>query len=169
MSEVAITSESQEGSAATMPELRFDAMMQRFSGTDFERPAERFFPGQSVAELMNRAASLFDMRAAETRAAETRAAHQEALYAVCKRAIDIFISLTAVLFLSPIIVIAGITVKLYDGGPFLFSQIRVGKNGREFRCFKFRSMIVNAEALQSALIDQNDHPSRKNSAKTQYR
>lgn len=152
MSEVASTIKPQEGSAATMPEPQFDAVMQRFSGSDFERS----FPGQSVAELMNPAASLFDMRAAET-----RAAHQEALYAVCKRAIDIFISLTAVLFLSPIIAIAGITVKLYDGGPFLFSQIRVGKSGREFRCFKFRSMIVNAEALRSVLLDQNEHSDQR--------
>ena len=86
---------------------------------------------------------------------------EDALYVVCKRAIDILISLTAILILLPIVLTAALAIKLYDGGPVLFSQVRVGKKGREFKCFKFRSMIVNAEAMRSTLVDQNEHSDQR--------
>ncbi len=156
MSEVVISFESPESSAAHAPEPRFDAAPQRFSSADFERPVDRPFAGPSFVDLMRPAANAFDIRTAEA-----RAAHEDALYVVCKRAIDIFVSLAAVLILSPIILLAILAIKLYDGGPVLFSQARVGKKGREFRCFKFRSMIVNAEAVRSTLIDQNEHADQR--------
>jgi lipopolysaccharide/colanic/teichoic acid biosynthesis glycosyltransferase len=156
MSEVLISIESPEGSAAQMPEPRFDAAVQRFSSADFERASDRPLAGQSFAELMKPAAGSFDLRTVES-----RTTREDALYVICKQAIDIFISLAAILILSPIILLAALAIKLYDGGPVLFSQARVGKKGREFRCFKFRSMIVNAEAVQSALIDQNEHSDQR--------
>ena len=152
MSDVVVSFESPESSATHAPEPRFDAAVQRFSSIDFERPSDRPYAGHSFAELMRPAASSIDMRTAET-----CTAREDALYVVCKRAIDIFISLAAILILSPIVLMAALAIKLYDGGPVLFSQSRVGKKGREFRCFKFRSMVVNAEAVQSALTDHNEH------------
>jgi lipopolysaccharide/colanic/teichoic acid biosynthesis glycosyltransferase len=48
-------------------------------------------------------------------------------------------------------------VKLHDRGPILFWQQRVGQWGREFPFPKFRSMVVNAEALKASLMAQNEH------------
>lgn len=88
---------------------------------------------------------------------EERAVFREAAYAACKRAMDVVISLAAIVLLSPVIVASAIAIKIHDRGPVLFSQSRVGKGGRTFRCFKFRSMIMNAQALQSSLMEQSEH------------
>jgi lipopolysaccharide/colanic/teichoic acid biosynthesis glycosyltransferase len=156
MSEVAISIESPESSASMMPEQRFDIVVQRFSASDFETSTERTYSAQTVPEVIRPASNstaVLPLNIQSTR--------EDALYVVCKRAIDIFISLTAILILLPIILIAVLAVKLYDGGPVLFSQVRVGKKGREFRCFKFRSMIVNAEAMRTTLIHQNEHSDQR--------
>jgi lipopolysaccharide/colanic/teichoic acid biosynthesis glycosyltransferase len=47
-------------------------------------------------------------------------------------------------------------IKLEDGGPVLFRQERVGKNGRRFTCYKFRSMVVDAEARKKELLKMNE-------------
>lgn len=86
-----------------------------------------------------------------------RSAIRDAAYAVCKRMMDVAISLAAIILLSPVIVAAAVAIKLYDRGPILFSQPRVGKGGRVFRCFKFRSMVLNAQALQNSLMEKSEH------------
>ncbi|OQY42308.1 MAG: hypothetical protein B6240_14120 [Desulfobacteraceae bacterium 4572_87] len=48
-------------------------------------------------------------------------------------------------------------IKLTDGGPILFWQTRIGLWGKEFPFPKFRSMVVNAEALKDELLEQSDH------------
>lgn len=63
-----------------------------------------------------------------------------------KRSIDIVLSLGLVFFLSPLLVLTAIAIKLDSRGPVLYRQRRVGFGGREFDVFKFRSMIENAEA-----------------------
>lgn len=156
MSEVAISIEPPESSAAIMPEPGFDAVSPRFSGSDFDRPANRPYPGQTFVELLKPATNSL-----EVWSAEVGTSHGNTAYEMSKRAIDIFLSLAAILILSPIILVAALSVKLYDGGPFFFTQKRVGKKGRDFRCFKFRSMIANAEALRITLIDQNEHSDQR--------
>ncbi|MGA7385352.1 MAG: exopolysaccharide biosynthesis polyprenyl glycosylphosphotransferase, partial [Methylocella sp.] len=59
-----------------------------------------------------------------------------------KRTLDVVISMTAILFLSPLFLIAAIAVKLDSGGPIIFQQRRTGFNGKEFVIFKFRTMTV---------------------------
>ncbi|KRM52602.1 undecaprenyl-phosphate beta-glucosephosphotransferase [Ligilactobacillus araffinosus DSM 20653] len=49
------------------------------------------------------------------------------------------------IILSPVFLIVAIAIKLDDGGPVFYDQIRVGRNGKKFKMFKFRSMRVNAE------------------------
>jgi lipopolysaccharide/colanic/teichoic acid biosynthesis glycosyltransferase len=156
MPEVSFSVESPESSVAAVPEPGIDAVMQRFSKSDFERSTDHTYSGQAFLELMKPAANSFDVRIAEV-----LTSHEDALYLASKRAIDILISLAALLVLSPIILLAALSVKLYDGGPFLFSQIRVGIRGQKFRCFKFRSMVVDAEALQSTLNEQNEHSDQR--------
>lgn len=79
------------------------------------------------------------------------------VYLSCKRIIDVLLSLVAIVLLSPVILVAAVLIKLYDRGPVFFSQERVGKGGRTFRCFKFRSMIRNAQSLQHSLTAESQH------------
>jgi exopolysaccharide biosynthesis polyprenyl glycosylphosphotransferase len=65
-----------------------------------------------------------------------------------KRAFDIVVSLLAIIAFAPFMAIIALAIKLTSPGPVLFKQERVGENGRIFRIYKFRSMVVNAEKLQ---------------------
>ena len=67
---------------------------------------------------------------------------------VVKRAMDIAVSLTVLVGLSPLIALIAIAIKLDTPGPILFRQQRVGRNSRLFTCYKFRSMVVGAEKFQ---------------------
>lgn len=69
--------------------------------------------------------------------------------------IDFMFSLCTLIVLSPLMLIIAFLIKL-DGGPVLFKQKRMGLNGRRFVCMKFRTMVVNAEKMQAALIDKNE-------------
>ena len=64
---------------------------------------------------------------------------------VIKRGMDLALSLTALMFLCPIFIVTAIAIRLYDGGPVFYVQERCTKDGRVFRIYKFRSMIVDAE------------------------
>lgn len=63
-----------------------------------------------------------------------------------KRAVDIVVAAVALTVLSPVIVAVALAIKLDDGGPVLFVQQRVGHQGRRFGCYKFRTMVVGADA-----------------------
>ncbi|MCA8922613.1 MAG: sugar transferase [Planctomycetes bacterium] len=65
----------------------------------------------------------------------------------------------ALLFLAPVFTVVALLIKLEDGGPVFFSQKRVGKGGREFKFYKFRSMCVDAEARRAALKQAADDDS----------
>jgi exopolysaccharide biosynthesis polyprenyl glycosylphosphotransferase len=73
-----------------------------------------------------------------------------------KRAIDFVGSTILIAVLSPMLLLLAILVKLDSKGPVLFAQERVGQNQRRFKMLKYRSMIVNAEAVQATLMDQNE-------------
>ena len=61
------------------------------------------------------------------------------------RALDVLIAGTGLAVAAPVLGLAMLAVKLQDGGPVLFKQGRVGKDGRDFQVLKLRTMIVNAE------------------------
>jgi len=73
-----------------------------------------------------------------------------------KRAMDILGAGGLLLFSLPILIAAGIAIKATSPGPIFFSQDRYGLHRRRFRMFKMRSMVVNAETLQSQLEHQNE-------------
>lgn len=75
---------------------------------------------------------------------------------VAKRGIDIAAATAALLFLSPIFLLAALAIRLESPGPAVFSQTRVGMNGRRFTIWKFRSMYVDAEARRQALLAASD-------------
>ncbi len=68
-----------------------------------------------------------------------------------KRAFDLVVAATVLLLPSPLIMLIALAIKLDDGGPILFRQDRVGKDGRIFRCYKFRTMVIGAEDKGSGL------------------
>ncbi len=74
-----------------------------------------------------------------------------------KRLLDIVGSFCALLALSPVFLVVAIMIKLEDRGPIFFKQVRVGRFGREFRMFKFRSMRVDAEQRLKELLAKNQH------------
>ncbi|MEP7204203.1 MAG: sugar transferase [Ilumatobacteraceae bacterium] len=75
---------------------------------------------------------------------------------VAKRCFDVVFASVALVLLSPVLLVVALAVKLGDGGPVLFRQTRVGRGGRLFAVFKFRSMAVNAERQLAQLSDANE-------------
>lgn len=69
------------------------------------------------------------------------------------RIFDIMIAFFAILVFLPFLVLAAIAIKLSAPGPVLFVQRRVGCDGKLFPCFKFRSMVVNAQEVLAALLE----------------
>jgi exopolysaccharide biosynthesis polyprenyl glycosylphosphotransferase len=74
---------------------------------------------------------------------------------VIKGVFDKVAAAFALLLLSPLLLAVGIAIRLEDGGPAFFRQVRVGRDGKPFRLYKFRTMVVAAEQ-QKALLAAND-------------
>ena len=77
-------------------------------------------------------------------------------YLFFKRLFDIVLSSLALITLSPLFLIVAAAVKLDSAGPAVYAQPRVGKNGKIFTFYKFRSMSADAEKTQKLLLDQNE-------------
>ena len=73
-----------------------------------------------------------------------------------KRIFDIVFALIGIILSSPIMIITAIAIKLDSKGPAIFKQVRVGKNGRHFKIWKFRSMYVDAEERKAELMELNE-------------
>lgn len=76
--------------------------------------------------------------------------------AALKRLFDIVASATALVVLLPLFAVVALAIKLTSRGPVFFKQLRVGLHGRPFHMFKFRSMVVNADAMKDQLKQQNE-------------
>jgi exopolysaccharide biosynthesis polyprenyl glycosylphosphotransferase len=64
---------------------------------------------------------------------------------LAKRVIDIVLASVAIALLSPLFLVVALLIKLTSPGPVMFRQLRCGLNGRTFTCYKFRSMVMDAE------------------------
>lgn len=83
--------------------------------------------------------------------------NQKQLYLLAKRLIDIVGSLIGLVFLMPLFLIIAFAIKKEEKeGPVFFSQIRVGKNEKKFKMYKFRSMCVDAENKLTGLLKYNE-------------
>jgi exopolysaccharide biosynthesis polyprenyl glycosylphosphotransferase len=80
---------------------------------------------------------------------------------VLKDLFDRTAAAVAVVLLSPLMVAVGAAIKLSDPGPALFTQTRVGKDGRTFTIYKFRTMVVDAEKRLAELREKNDNDGAK--------
>ena len=73
-----------------------------------------------------------------------------------KRVFDIAITLGMLIILSPLFATTALCIAIENPGPVFYYQTRVGKNGQHFRFYKFRSMIVGADALLAELLEKNE-------------
>ncbi|MEM9178105.1 MAG: sugar transferase [Pseudomonadota bacterium] len=78
-----------------------------------------------------------------------------------KRATDFLIALVALVFLLPILIPIAIAIRISDGGPALFKQTRIGRDGNNFRCYKFRSMVIDADVRLKKLLDTDPRARRE--------
>ncbi len=75
--------------------------------------------------------------------------------AIIKTAFDRVLALAGLVVAAPLIALIAAVIRLDDGGPVLFRQVRVGKGGREFTVWKFRTMVQDAEERKAELADRN--------------
>jgi len=73
-----------------------------------------------------------------------------------KTVFDAVVAGLGLLLLAPLFLLIAARIKLHDRGPVFFRQVRVGKNGRRFHVFKFRTMVVDAEGKKDQLTDSNE-------------
>ena len=73
-----------------------------------------------------------------------------------KRSFDVVVTLIALTLLAPVILAIALAIRLDSRGPVFFRQIRVGRDGKHFRIFKFRSMVVDAEMRKEQLRVLNE-------------
>jgi len=75
-----------------------------------------------------------------------------------KRFFDIFFSVIGIIILFPVMLVIAAAIKLDSKGPVIYKQDRLGKNGRIFKIYKFRTMIENAEKMGSGLFTFENDP-----------
>jgi exopolysaccharide biosynthesis polyprenyl glycosylphosphotransferase len=76
-----------------------------------------------------------------------------------KRVMDILLSLLVIAIASPFMLAIAIWVRMDSKGPIFYRAARIGRKGRTFTCFKFRTMVADADALRQALADRNERDS----------
>ena len=82
--------------------------------------------------------------------------NRAAIYAAAKRALDMVAGALGLALLLPLLPLLALVIRIDSAGPGLFSQTRVGKGGGEFRCWKLRSMYIDAEARKAELEQHNE-------------
>lgn len=78
------------------------------------------------------------------------------LYRFFKRISDVILSAAGLVCLAPLFLVLAIWIMVDDFGNPFYSQVRVGKDGRHFQMWKFRSMVKNADALKKELLELNE-------------
>jgi lipopolysaccharide/colanic/teichoic acid biosynthesis glycosyltransferase len=73
-----------------------------------------------------------------------------------KRSFDFLVSLTALLILSPILLIVALIIRISSAGPVFYRGVRIGLQGMPFRIYKFRTMVINAETMGGSATAEDD-------------
>jgi exopolysaccharide biosynthesis polyprenyl glycosylphosphotransferase len=104
----------------------------------------------SEAEFLERRLARLDIeRLPSGWLTRSNAAHETVIEIALRRGVDIVLGLTLVLATLPVLLLTALAIKLDSPGPVFYRQERVGRGGRVFMLFKFRSMVVDAEAAGS--------------------
>jgi lipopolysaccharide/colanic/teichoic acid biosynthesis glycosyltransferase len=83
-------------------------------------------------------------------------AEQGVSYQITKRAVDVAVSATLLVLLFPVFAVIALLILLEDRGTIFYCQTRVGRNGKHFTFYKFRSMIHNADQIKAQLESMNE-------------
>lgn len=75
---------------------------------------------------------------------------------ILKRVFDLFFGIIGFIIFLPLYLIIGIMIKVEDGGPILFKHTRIGKDLKEFKMYKFRTMVPNAEEKLKEMLDKDE-------------
>lgn len=75
-----------------------------------------------------------------------------------KRIFDVLFSISLIIILSPLLLLISVVIKLTSKGPVIFKQRRLGKKGKEFEIYKFRTMVENAEDMGNGVYTLKDDP-----------
>jgi exopolysaccharide production protein ExoY len=78
-----------------------------------------------------------------------------------KRAIDLVIAAAALLVMAPLLALVALGVRLLLGGPILYTQRRIGLGGRSFPCYKFRTMVLDADAVLRRHLEDDPEAARE--------
>ncbi len=92
---------------------------------------------------------------------QSNAVHSSPVGGFGKRLVDITVAGVALILLSPLLVLIAAAVRFTMGGPVLFGHGRIGHNGRTFRCYKFRTMIVGADEALRAYLASNPQAAKE--------
>ena len=80
------------------------------------------------------------------------------MYFTIRRVIDAVLSMIGLIVLSPILAIIAIAVKVDSKGPVVFKQLRIGKNGRNYYMYKYRTMVPGAQNMGTGVYSFKDDP-----------
>ena len=92
------------------------------------------------------------------RTRQKKPAAQRFYYRVVKRLLDIILVVMTLVLLSPLLLLAALAIKLESKGPVIFKQTRIGRNAKEFRIYKFRTMRVDSEHTGSGVYSNDGDP-----------
>lgn len=92
----------------------------------------------------------------DARSRHGRVASPGRAFEIAKRLVDLFGALLALLIFSPLMILAAVWVKLADGGPVFYRQVRVGRDGKLFKIWKLRTMRIDAEKDGPRYASDND-------------
>jgi len=87
---------------------------------------------------------------------------KEGIYSIIKRIIDIVLCLIALLFLWPILLLIAVIIKIDSNGPAIYKHYRLGKNGKIFGIYKFRTMVSNADEILKNFTKEQKEEFEKN-------
>lgn len=130
-----------------------------FSDGDVNRKTTEFYDRRMIGEMLDQ---IYARKQREHAVEYSFAAGRDA-YAeqpcggALKRVFDFVVALIALVILSPLLICVALAVRLSDGGPALFGHKRVGFSGKTFKCWKFRSMVPNSEAVFQKYLAENPH------------
>jgi lipopolysaccharide/colanic/teichoic acid biosynthesis glycosyltransferase len=88
--------------------------------------------------------------------------NRNATYVLCKRILDLVGGAVLLILLSPITLLTFVILFITTRGQPIFRQVRIGECGRKFTLYKFRTMVPNAEAMLSQVVNEKDGPVFKN-------
>jgi lipopolysaccharide/colanic/teichoic acid biosynthesis glycosyltransferase len=102
--------------------------------------------GGAIADALNTLATTFYVKRANAATADPRWRH------IMERTLDIVVASTLLLLILPFLLVIMLAVRVTSRGPVIYRQVRVGRYGSLFRCYKIRTMVMDADARLAALL-----------------